>query len=87
MTPDRWLVLLGIAVSLLAIAVPVIVTLSIRRADRDRAVIDKQADTIQRQRDAIFDYKISLAQHNRTAEAVTRVLDALPLRESERDGT
>lgn len=94
MTPDRWIALLGIAVAVLSATVPVIVVLATRRADRDRtaidkrdAVIDKQAETIQRQRDAIFDYKISLAQLNRTAELVTRTVEALPIPQPERDGT
>lgn len=79
MTPDRWIALLAIAVAVLAIAVPVIVTLAIRRADRDRATIDKQAETIQRQRDAIIDYKIALGQLTHTAESVNRTLGALPI--------
>lgn len=76
MTPDRWIAVLGIGVTLLGVAVPVIVMLAIRRADRDRAIIDKQAETIQTQRDAIIDYKITLGQ---LTKSVDRTLGALPI--------
>lgn len=98
MTPDRWLTLLSIAVGVLAIIVPVILLLAVRRADRARAehdrerdrqqaVIDKQADTIQAQRDAIFEYKIAMAQLSPVAELVTRTVESLPIHQPERDGT
>lgn len=86
MTPDRWLSLLAIAVALLGICVPVLVTVMLRAADRHRAeaqrlttVIEKQAETIERQREAIIDYKIAQRELGGTAESVRRILEALPV--------
>lgn len=85
-TPDRWLTLLGIAVAILGICVPVLVTVMLRRDDRQRAeklrmqtVIDKQNETIERQRDTIIDYKIAQRELGGTAESVRRLLAALPV--------
>jgi len=85
-TPDRWLVLLGVAVSLLAICVPVLVTVMLRRDDRQRAeklrletVIESKNAIIERQRDAIIDYKIAQRELGGTAESVRRLFSALPI--------
>jgi hypothetical protein len=85
-TPERWLTLLAIAVAILGICVPVLVTVMLRRDDRQRAeklrlqtVIDKQNETIERQREAIFDYKIGAAELGGTNEVVRRLLAALPI--------
>jgi cell division protein FtsX len=93
-TPDRWLTLLSIAVALLAVCVPVLVTIMLRRDDRQRAetlrlkaVIDKQAETIERQRDTIIDYKIAQRELGGTAESVRRILSALPVAPPDGSGT
>jgi sensor domain CHASE-containing protein len=86
-TPDRWISLLGIAVAVLGVCVPVLVTVMLRRDDRQRAeklrmqaVIDKQIETIERQREAIIDYKIAQRELNvPVAESVRRILSALPI--------
>jgi uncharacterized protein YoxC len=93
-TPDRWIAVLGIAVAVLAICVPVLVTVMLRRDDRQRAetlrltnVIEKQVETIERQRDAIIDYKIAQRELSGTAESVKRILAALPITPHDGGGT
>lgn len=96
MTPDRWIALLGIAVALLSICVPVLATVMLRRNDRQRTdkiqmqalfdaeklrmqtVIDKQTETIERQREAIIDYKIAQREFSPVAESMRRLLASLP---------
>lgn len=94
MTPDRWLTLLGIATSLLGICVPVLVTVMLRKGDQHRAeklrletVIEKQAETIERQRETIIDYKIAQRElSGPVTESVRRILAALPVIPREGDG-
>jgi hypothetical protein len=96
-TPDRWIAALSVVVGLLAICVPVLVTVMLRRSDREQAekrelraqmdaerlrmqvVIDKQNETIERQRESIIDYKIAQHELSGTAESVRRILTALPV--------
>lgn len=93
-TPDRWLTLLAIAVSLLGICVPVLVTVMLRKGDQHRAeklrletVIAKQDETIERQREAITDYKIAhAALSGPVTESVRRILSALPVTPREGGG-
>jgi len=93
-TPDRWIALLGVAVGLLAICVPVLVTVMLRRSDRHaaekarmQAVIDKQNDTIERQRETIIDYKIANHEFHGVGEGVKRLLAALPVTPPDGSGT
>jgi sensor domain CHASE-containing protein len=86
-TPDRWLTLLGIAVAILGICVPVLVTVMLRRDDRQRAetlrlkaVIDKQEETIEKQRETIIDYKIAQRELGGVSESVRRLFSALPVK-------
>jgi hypothetical protein len=94
MNPGNWIALLGVAVALLAICVPVLVTLILRGKDAHKAelaqrdaVITKQEEIIERQRDTIFDNKISLSQLNGVAESVDRLLRAFPIPQQDRTGT
>lgn len=92
MTPERWLTLLAIAVSMLGVCVPVLVTVMLRKGDQHRAeklrletVIAKQDEVIERQRDAIVDYKIAQRDLNGPVlESVKRILASLPV--SPREG-
>lgn len=91
-TPDRWLTLLAIAVAVLGICVPVLVTVMLRKGDQHRAeklrletVIAKQDDVIERQRETIIDYKIAQRDLNGPVlESVKRILASLPV--SPREG-
>ena len=94
MTPDRWIALLGIAVAILGICVPVLVTVMMRRDDRQRAeklrlqtIIEKQNETIDRQRETLIDYKISQRELGGTAESVRRILAALPITPQDGSGS
>lgn len=94
MTPERWLTLLAIAVSLLGICVPVLATVMLRRGDQHRAeklrletVIAQQDKTIQQQRDAIIDYKIAQRElSGPVLESVRRILLSLPVTPREGGG-
>jgi hypothetical protein len=93
MNSGNWIALLGIAVTFLAICVPVLVTLILRGKDAHKAelaqrdaVIAKQLEIIERQRETIFDNKISLGQLAGTSEAVNRLLRAIPIPQQS-DGT
>lgn len=85
---------LGVIVALLGISVPVLVTVIFRGKDahtaelakRD-AVIDKQTEIIDRQRETIIDNKISLSQLTGVAESVNRLLRAFPISQQDRTGT
>ena len=79
MTPERWLAVLGVVVALLAIGVPVALTLILRRADRKQAVIDRQAETIERLKEANLNYRFALMQLGQTAESVNKVVASLPI--------
>lgn len=91
MNPGNWIALLGVVVGVLAIIVPVMVTMRTMErashkaelAQRD-AVIAKQGEIIDRQRETIFDNKISLSQLAGTAESVDRLLRALPIPQQDR---
>ena len=81
MTPDRWLSLLAVAVALLGVCVPVLVTVMLRASDRHRAetlrlttVIEKQAETIANQRETIIDYKIAQRELGGVGESVRKLL-------------
>lgn len=93
MTPGSWIALLGVAVALLGILLPIVVTAMLRRADRQQAiidrqqtVIDKQAETIDRQRETIVDYKIAQRELGGVGESVRRLLAALPIDPSDGSG-
>lgn len=93
-TPDRWLTLLAIAVSLLGICVPVMATVMLRKGDQHRAeklrletVIAKQDETIERQRETIIDYKIAQRElSGPVMESVRRILMSLPVTPREGGG-
>jgi len=94
MNPGNWIALLGVAVALLAICVPVLVTLILRGKDAHKAelaqrdaVITKQNEIIERNRESITDYKIALGQLTGTAESVNRLLRAFPIPQQDRTGT
>ncbi|HEY8998299.1 MAG TPA: hypothetical protein VIM60_10385 [Edaphobacter sp.] len=93
MNQGNWIALLGIVVALLGICVPVLVTLILRGKDAHKAelaqrdaVITKQDEIIERQRDSIVDYKIALGQLTGTTESVNRLLRSLPIPQPQ-DGT
>jgi hypothetical protein len=93
-TPDRWLTLLSIAVALLAVCVPVLVTVMLRRDDRQRAetlrlqaVIAKLEETIEKQRETIIDYKIAQRELSGVSESVRRLFSALPVTPQDGSGT
>lgn len=79
MNPERWLAVLGIIVAVLAICVPLTATLMLRRSDRKQAVIDRQAETIERLKEANLNYRLALVQLGQTAESVNKTLSALPI--------
>lgn len=94
MTPDRWLAVLAIAVSLLGICVPVLVTVMLRASDRHRAetqrkddVIAKQAETIEKQRETIIDYKIAHRELGGVGESVRQLLAAVQVTPQDGGGT
>jgi hypothetical protein len=93
MNQGNWIALLGIVVALLGICVPVLVTLILRGKDAHKAeiaqrdaVIAKQEEIIERQRETIFDNKISISQLAGTAESVDRLLRAFPIPQQDRTG-
>lgn len=94
MNQGNWIALLGIVVALLGICVPVLVTLILRGKDAHKAelaqrdaVIAKQDEIIERQRESITDYKIALGQFNGIGEGVNRLLRAIQVPQQDRTET
>jgi uncharacterized protein YaaN involved in tellurite resistance len=80
----QWAV--GTVIAILGVSVPVLVMLLFRKSDRQQAelakrdaVIEKQNELIDRQRETIIDNKIALGQLTHTAESVNRLVGAFPI--------
>lgn len=82
MNTSNWIALLGVAVTVLVLAVGLLV----RTMDRRQTIIDRLEAENRLQRDANIDLKIALSQLSRTAATVDRTLSALPAPQPEGGG-